>query len=271
MPSVRLKTRVTLVQTSGDGRDPSQDLDCLLDELRAHRDSDLVVFPEFAIRQPTHSESAARQLASVGPAVAFGELRVGPEGSRNLATYADALGTRSYAKTHVHWTEGFVPGTEYPVVDTPLGPTGMLICFDAAFAEVPLALSLGGAKAILNLSAIPSHFPLKIVHRRLVACSVLNQVFTFFVNRAGEGYLGGSAIVDPQGEIIALAGAQDRSLTMEIDMSEVDAWRAAEPVRAFRRPEMYGEIAKARPVAPVAGSERAAAAPLTEESRAASY
>lgn len=238
------KVRVTIVQTSGDGRDPSHDLEQMRAEVRAHRRSDLVVFPEFALRKVDDPVAAARTLAAEGPAVLYGELREEGERIRNLATFANGKAPKSYAKTHVHWTEAFEPGTDFPVVRTPLGPTGMLICFDAAFAEVPLALALRGAEAIVNLSAIPAHFPLRIVHRRLVACSVMNQVFTFFANRTGLGYLGGSAVVDPQGEVLAVAGEHDPSLTVEVDMSEVEAWRAAEPVRAYRRPSLYADVTR---------------------------
>lgn len=245
--AVQRMTRVTLVQHSSDGRDVADDLEAVRAEVRAHRDSDLVIFPEFAVRR-TVDDLPARRLASEGPAVIFGEIREHGGRISNLATFADARGTLSYAKSHVHWTEAFTPGYEFPVADTPLGPTGMLICFDAAFAEVPASLALAGARAIVNLSAIPSHFPLKIVHRRLVACSVFNQVFTFFVNRTGSGFLGGSAVVDPQGEVLAVAGEHDRSLTVDVDMSEVDSWRAIEPVHAHRRPDLYGRLTRPAPV-----------------------
>ena len=240
---VAQRKRVTLVQFSGDGHDPSGDLDAMVERVREHRASDLVVFPEFALRRNADPSEALRRLTREGPAVVFGEIRERAGRLVNLATLADARGAGSYAKTHVHWTESFLPGSDFPVFESPLGPTGMLICYDAAFPEVARSLALGGAKAILNVSAIPDHFHLRHVHRRLVACSTYNQVYTFFVNRTGRGYLGGSAVVDPEGEVVAVADDRQESLTVDVDMSRVDAWREAEPTFAYRRPEVYGALA----------------------------
>ncbi|HVM46055.1 MAG TPA: carbon-nitrogen hydrolase family protein, partial [Candidatus Thermoplasmatota archaeon] len=149
----------------------------------------------------------------------------------------------SYAKTHVHWSEAFEPGTDFPVVRAFRVPLGMLICFDAAFPEVPRTLALRGAQIIVNISAIPESFPLKHVHRRVVACSVDNQVFTVFANRAGPGFRGGSMVVDPTGDVLGVAG-EAGDLTVDVDLDAVERWRKEEPLFAHRRPHLYRDIAQ---------------------------
>lgn len=254
-------TRVTLVQFESDGSDPAHNLEDMKNLVHEHRESDLIVFPELAlaghdiaqetisrmrsaIRAVTKEDAASfdRFIAERNSRVIFGELREHFGRLYNAATYTNGSTRASYFKTHVHWSEAFEPGTDFPVVETPLGPTGMLICFDAAFPEPARILATRGAKAIVNISAIPSHFPLKYVHRRMVAIAIQNQAYTFFVNRRGDGFLGGSVVVDPRGEVVALADEKQEALTVDVDMHQVDEWRQEEPLLANRRPLIYKQI-----------------------------
>lgn len=260
---MRRAARIAIVQSDHDEDDPKSNLQQVCEHVRRLRDRDLVVFPELALhghhvaagppgvlrralRAPSADEveELHRLIASLGAHVVFGALAERDGLLHNLAVYSDAERRASYAKTHVHWSEGFSPGSDFPVFDTPLGRMGMLICFDAAFPEVPRLLALKGAGVIVNISAIPEDFPLEVVHRRLVACSVENQVFTLFANRRGDGFRGGSAVVGPTGEMLAVAGSDDPVLETTIRLDEVDAWREREPLFVHRRPELYGEIAK---------------------------
>lgn len=260
---MRRRTRVTLVQFAENGGDPAHNLEAMKQIVHEHRDSDLIVFPELALAGHAIAQEAPSRMMSAVHAVTkrdadafdkyiaerssrviFGELREHFGRLYNAATYTNGTARASYFKTHVHWSEAFERGNDFPVVDTPLGPTGMLICFDAAFPEVPRILATKGAKAIVNISAIPSHFPLKYVHRRIVATSIYNQVFTLFANRTGDGFLGGSMVADPRGEVVALADEKQESLTVELDMSEVDVWREEEPLYPNRRPLLYKSLSE---------------------------
>ncbi|NIT00542.1 MAG: hypothetical protein GTO09_00195, partial [Candidatus Latescibacteria bacterium] len=62
----------------------------------------------------------------------------------------DSEKKESYVKTHVHWTENFVPGKRLKVFSTPVGKIGISICFDAAFPEVWRVLALRGARILVN-------------------------------------------------------------------------------------------------------------------------
>jgi len=68
--------------------------------------------------------------------VIIGEVKRWGERYFNVATYIDKDLMQSYTKTHIHWTENFVPGRELKVFDSPFGKIGITICFDAAFSEV---------------------------------------------------------------------------------------------------------------------------------------
>lgn len=64
-----------------------------------------------------------------------------------------------YRKTHL-WDEEqaiFEPGSApAPIVQTPLGNLGVLICYDLEFPEMPRGLALGGAEII----AVPTNWPM---------------------------------------------------------------------------------------------------------------
>lgn len=254
------KMRVTIVQATDASHEPRLKLERMMKDVGAHASSDLIVFPELAMHghwvsggSPSDIQLALDAIGEDGIAefhqtiadnstsVVYGKLALRDGKLYNLATFTDGRTSVDYAKTHVHWSEVFEPGREFPVVRSFPVPIGMLICFDAAFPEVGRILALNGAQMIVNISAIPPSFSLEHVHRRLVACSAQNQLFTVFANRAGNGFLGGSAVVDPQGQMLAVAGT-DPTLTVDIDLSLVQRWREEEPHFLHRRPDIYGAL-----------------------------
>lgn len=76
--------------------------------------------------------------------------------SAAVISHAGVLGV--YRKTHL-WDEEkaiFTPGTERPpVVATPVGDVGVMICYDLEFPEMPRSLALAGA----DLIAVPTNWP----------------------------------------------------------------------------------------------------------------
>ena len=81
----------------------------------------------------------------------------------NSAAVVDGTGVLAvYRKTHLWDKEKlvFTPGAAAPpVVDTPVGRVGVLICFDLEFPEMPRTLALGGAELIVA----PTNWPLETV------------------------------------------------------------------------------------------------------------
>lgn len=193
------------------------------------------------------SEDLYRFVKKLDARVIIGESRRKGDGYYNAATYIDGRGPQSYLKTHVHWTESFVPGNTLKVFETPLGKVGINICFDAAFSEVWRTLALRGAEMIVNISAVPRAFAVDTMWRRMTGAAIFNQVFVVYANRPGPYFAGHSALFDPRGEIIASAGQEESIFESDIRLEEVRAWRAEEQVFQNRRPMLYREIVSRHP------------------------
>lgn len=188
------------------------------------------------------SEDLYAFVKARGASVIVGELKGGPWSYRNVATYIDRERIVHYAKTHVHWTENFVPGREFKVFDSSIGVLGMLICYDGAFMEPWRILALRGARVIINIAATPRSFPGRYVRRRLQGAAISNQLFVVYANRPGRHFSGQSSVIDPRGEIIVEAGEDECVLVCEVDLDEVERWRTEEPILLDRRPLLYREI-----------------------------
>ena len=261
--------KITLAQINFAPEDVEGHLDRLMEIISRERASDLIVFPElilhghpsevkpegFLYRQvKCHLHDASqriyRHVKQCGARVVLGELRREGDAYRNLATYADANGTKSYAKTHVHWTESFRPGGRLKVFSTPLGRLGLNICYDSAFSEVWRVLALDGARLVVNISAVPAHFPVPYMRRRMRGAAAFNQYFVVYVNRPGPVFAGGSAVYDPHGdELLALGGGEEVT-SLEIDLEQAERWREEELLFPNRRPLLYRRVASRNKAVP---------------------
>lgn len=251
--------RICIAQVGFDATHIDHHLDKLTGIVDAHHDADLIVFPELilqghpSVEEPEGflyrqarvvygkvSSKMYRHIRQRGAAAIFGEIRRRVDSLYNVATYVDPDVTQHYVKTHVHWTERFVPGNRLRLFDTRLGATGINICFDAAFSEVWRTLAVLGARLAVNISAVPGHFPVELMHRRMAAAALNNQMFVVYANRPGPLFSGHSAVFDPRGRRIAETRDGEGSvLEVEIDLAEVDAWRTEEAVFPHRRPKLY--------------------------------
>ena len=254
--------RITLAQINFDPEDVEGHIQRLERIILQERDSDLIVFPELILHgHPSQvkpegflyrkvecaihgaSQDIYRHVKRCGARVVLGELRRDGDRFLNLATYVDARGAKSYAKTHVHWTENFRPGGRLKVFSTPIGRMGLNICYDSAFDEVWRVLGLDGAHLVVNISAVPAHFPVPYMRRRMRAAAVFNQYFVVYVNRPGPVFSGGSAVYDPHGdELLALGGGEEVT-RLELDLRQAEAWREQEPIYPNRRPLLYRRVA----------------------------
>jgi N-carbamoylputrescine amidase len=156
-----------------------------------------------------------------------------------------------YRKTHL-WDQEkhlYEPGRELPVFDTPLGIIGLLICYDAWFPEAARTLALKGAQIL----CVPSNAPddwvpetqrrgnLTMLNVYCIAGANANRLFVAAANRAGDGYLGRSCVVDVTGGILALAGATEEGLVnAEVDLARSEK-RLTDASHAFgdRNPAIY--------------------------------
>lgn len=258
--------RIVCIAQIGFRQDVSRNVGTIKRIIEENRSADLIVFPELILHgHPSSerpeglldrrvrnfyrsiaddSEDLYRFVRSRGAAVVIGELKGGPWSYRNVATYIDRERIVHYAKTHVHWTENFVPGQDFEVFESSLGMLGMLICYDGAFSEPWRVLALRGAWVIINISATPRSFPDRYVRRRLQGAAISNQLFVVYANRPGSYFSGRSVVIDPRGEVLAEAAEEECVLNCEVDLDEVERWRKEERVFIDRRPLLYREIGR---------------------------
>lgn len=156
----------------------------------------------------------------------------------------------NYRKIHLFDREQelFLPGDAAPpVVDTPAGRVGLMICFDWFFPEVARSLALRGAQILAH----PSNLVLPWCQRAMFARSVENRVFSITANRIGREtragrdltFTGGSQVMSPRGETLAQSGAGDTAVQLvegEVSLADDKSVTSRSDLFASRRPELYG-------------------------------
>jgi predicted amidohydrolase len=135
-----------------------------------------------------------------------------PEGEL-VASYRKIFPWRPY--------EPYDPGDRFVVFDMPdVGRVGFSICYDAWFPEVGRHLAWMGAELILNpvQTTTPDREQELVLAR---ANAIVNQVFVVSVNTAAPIGMGQSLVVDPEGHVLAEAGAESTVLAMTMDLGQV--------------------------------------------------
>ena len=119
---------------------------------------------------------------------------------------------------------------------------GLIICYDVRFPELTRSLTVQGLDMLFVVSQWPK---IRTFHLRSLttARAIENQMFVVCCNSCGVAgetvYGGNSAIIDPWGETITLAGEQEQILTAQCDMQILDNIRSSIPVFRDRRTELY--------------------------------
>ena len=202
------------------------------------------------------TEVLERECRRLGMHVVCGMLERGRDALHNSAVLIGPDGLiGTYRKTHLPFlgVDRFVvPGDAFDVYDTPLGRIGVEICYDLRFPEVTRTLALKGADIIAH----PTNFPLAARPQtefitRARACE--NRIYLLTSNRVGKErsgeFCGWSQIVEPRGERLAEAGADEEALLL----ADVDLERARDKdfvipgeyelyLFGHRRPDLYGAL-----------------------------
>lgn len=152
----------------------------------------------------------------------------------------------SYDKTHLFTPMGednyFTPGDHLCRFTLDGVRCGLIICYDVRFPELTRSLTVPGLDMLFVVSQWPK---VRTFHLRSLttARAIENQMFVICCNSCGTAgetvYGGNSAIIDPWGETICLAGEQEQIITAQCDMSILDNIRSTIPVFRDRRPELY--------------------------------
>lgn len=234
--------------------------------IEAQAGADLVVLPELWApsgfdhrRWQEHAEpldgpvlQAVSQAASrIGAVVHAGSIiEQAPEGLFNTSVVFDGSGERlaTYRKLHRFGFGSGEPRLLQPgrgVVTFPadfdgrVTTVGLATCYDLRFPEVFRALQERGAEIFI----VPAAWPAARVEAWSLlgrARAVENQCVTVLCNTAGTHVgqqMGGhSAVIAPDGAVIAEAGTEQEVLTATVDLSTIDRVRHDFPVLRDRRP-----------------------------------
>jgi len=154
-----------------------------------------------------------------------------------------------YRKSHLHPSEQshFAQGDDLVVVQLRCGlRVGLAICFEHGFPELFAELALAGSDVIAVPSAVPTGFRY-LLDLRTRARAQDNQVFVLAANLGGDDghtrWCGGSAIVDPRGDPLAVAPTDHAArLVADLDLATIAAERRQEPLLVHRRPELYTRL-----------------------------
>jgi len=151
-----------------------------------------------------------------------------------------------YSKAHLfrlmeeerYLTAGSAPGL-FPIDQIPCAG---LICYDIRFPEWVRVHAASGAVILF----VAAQWPLaRLMHWKalLISRAIENQCFVVACNRAGSDpnhvYAGHSLVVSPWGTVLAEAGEAEALLAATLRLELVNEARAAIPVLADRRPELY--------------------------------
>jgi predicted amidohydrolase len=239
--------------------------------VEANSHADLLVFPELAtsgydFRDAAEAARDAEPFAKGETAALLMKLTAShrmtivtgyPEwtedGLYNSCMLALPDGTfRNYRKIHLFSREKlfFRPGdAPPPVIETPAGRVGLMICFDWIFPETARLLALNGAQIIAH----PSNLILQFCQRAMYARAVENRVFIVTANRIGTEtnagrtlrFTGASQILDPSGAYLCQAPEDGEHAGLaEIEPAAADSKRVTDHNDLFadRRIDLYGGL-----------------------------
>lgn len=119
---------------------------------------------------------------------------------------------------------------------------GIIICYDVRFPELIRSMTVDGLDCLFMVSQWPK---VRTFHLRTLtqARAIENQMFVVCCNSCGTAgetvYGGNSAIIDPLGETLVLAGENEEIITAECDNSILKSIRETINVFANRRTELY--------------------------------
>ncbi|MGW5984833.1 carbon-nitrogen family hydrolase [Streptomyces anulatus] len=228
----------------------------------AQQGADLVVLPElwpvgaFAytafeaeaepLEGPTH-EVMAKAAAEAGTWLHAGSFVERADGGTlyNTSLVFSPQGERTAVYRKIHrfgFDKGEAvmmgAGEELVTVALPDTTLGLATCYDLRFPEQFRGLVDAGAEALVVVAGWPER---RRAHWTLLAQAraVENQSYVLAVGTSGTHgdiqQAGHSIVVDPWGEVLAQAGADEEVLTVELDADKVRATREQFPALKDRR------------------------------------
>ena len=277
---MRDKVKIAAVQMNPRIMQKRVNLDKILVEVKAAASDgyDLIVFSECAVTGYVFSsrEEAMPFMETIpGPStdeltdcckylgvfVIAGLLEIDVDRCFNTAVLIGPEGLiGKYRKNHLPFLgiDRFIdPGDKpFEVYKTPIGNIGLHICYDCNFPESARVMTLLGA----DILALPTNWPEgreRVVKYVLNTRAFENKVHLVAVDRVGEErgtkFIGNSKIIDAWGDTLIQANSDDEQIIYaEVNLADARqkhiVFKAGEfeiDLVGDRRPELYGEIAKA--------------------------
>lgn len=240
--------RIALCQYEAAPDDISTNLQTVFEAMEA--DADMFVFPEMFLTgyascdsDPDSMDFAIQSLCSATEETGKCVIVGGPEFSDG-GTYNSAYAIRgsmdSYRKIHLPdfgpfgERSRFSPGSGPMMFDYGGFRFGLCICYDIFFPELVKTCSVGGADAIICISASPTTSKTAF-ESVLPARPVENTAYLVFVNNTGSAgdltFFGGSRMVRPDGSAESIQ-KDEGMLIVEIDKETIEKARRDRPVLA---------------------------------------
>ena len=152
-----------------------------------------------------------------------------------------------YQKVHLYDALGFkesnkmISGNkiEKPI-NTKLGKTGIMICYDVRFPEMSRILTLNGAEIL----AVPSGWVSGIMKEEhwktmLTARALENGTYVIAPDQVGNIFCGRSMIIDPFGSVLLDMGNRQDIEIIDLQMNRVEEVRKSLPLLKNRRNDVY--------------------------------
>lgn len=145
---------------------------------------------------------------------------------------------------HFYEQDYYKPSEDgFKVFETPFGRVGIVICFDRHIPESIRTCALKGADLVIIPTANTLEENMELFEWEIRVQAMQNSVFVAMCNRVGtEGdmhFAGESLVVDPYGNLIVKAGADEGVVTAELDLSIAGKKKKEIPWLDLRRPELY--------------------------------
>lgn len=184
-------------------------------------------------------------------AIGFGWVEKCGDKAKNCYTILDENGNElsTYTKIHPFSYAGeddyFVKGDKIVRFNINGTELSSVICYDLRFPELFQAISKD-----TNISAIviPANWPAKRAehwHTLLRARAIENQVYIIGINCVGDisdvYYSGGSCVINPNGEVEAVADDSELLLYATLDY-DVKALRNSFPIKKDRQTGLYKKL-----------------------------
>jgi omega-amidase len=199
---------------------------------------------------PTLLRRLAREL---GLAIVGGFVLARDDGGpQNVSLAVDSNGNdlALYAKIHqiglLGEDQSYQPG-DWPVPFS-LGALNAVcfVCYDLRFPEL-FRLVVDRCELIMIIASWPAvrqpHWDLLLRAR-----AAESQCFVVGVNRVGQGgdlnFIGGSAIIDPLGQVLAHGGDKETLIVADIDPAKVAEVRSSMPFLKDRKPHLFKKLAE---------------------------